>query len=106
LRERADDFYYSPDSSNVSRAAVAAAAARPARRIALSEAALCRDHPLTELPQITDWPRCSADDAGASFKSGTTVSITHGTSARAWPHRLAPGRRMPPNSNSGFVAAV
>ena len=37
---------------------------------------------------------------------GTTVSITHGTSDRAWPPLTGAGRRLPPKSNGGSVAAV
>jgi PAS domain S-box-containing protein len=38
---------------------------------------------------------------------GTTVSITHGTSDRAWPPPLTgAGGRVPPQSNGGSVAAV
>jgi PAS domain S-box-containing protein len=37
---------------------------------------------------------------------GTTVSITHGTSDRAWPPLTGAGRRLPSKSNGGSVAAV
>jgi PAS domain S-box-containing protein len=37
---------------------------------------------------------------------GTTVSITHGTSDRAWPPLAGTGRRPLPKSNGGSVAAV
>jgi PAS domain S-box-containing protein len=37
---------------------------------------------------------------------GTTVSITHGTSDRAWPPPTGAARRSPPKSNDSSVAAV
>ena len=37
---------------------------------------------------------------------GTTVSITHGTSDRAWPPLTGSGGRWHPKSNGGSVAAV
>jgi len=37
---------------------------------------------------------------------GTTVSITHGMPDRAWPPVTGAGRRPPPKSNGGSVAAV
>ncbi len=37
---------------------------------------------------------------------GTTVSITHGTSDRAWPPLTGARRPLPPKSNGGSVAAV
>ena len=37
---------------------------------------------------------------------GTTVSIAHGISERAWPSLTGAGRRLPPKANGGSVAAV
>lgn len=39
-------------------------------------------------------------------RGGTTVSITHGTSDRAWPPLTGAGGRLPPKSDGGSVAAI